>query len=126
MCPGVVSARVSFPPFVPAISYPPLSHSGQVGLLQTQVGLPQAQGLSSLDLARAKKIVPGPQFLAAHSGAICAGTCSDQFSFRSFRHEALAGHILTKLFVFNLFNLILKVATNIVQLIGSWFKTEVL
>lgn len=40
--------------------------SPEVGLLQTQVGLPQ--GLSSLDLARAKKIVPGPQFLAAHSG----------------------------------------------------------
>eukprot|EP00435_Cladocopium_sp_Y103_P059118 s1576_g21.t1 len=42
--------------------------SPEVGLLQTQVGDPQTQGLSSLDLARAKKIVPGPQFSAAHSG----------------------------------------------------------
>ena len=87
MYPGVVSARVRrhiptiicslcqlFPQPVPAISYTLPTHSGKVGLLQTQVGLPQ--GLSSLDLARAKKIVPGPQFLAAHSGPICAETNS--------------------------------------------------
>ncbi|CAK9019131.1 unnamed protein product [Durusdinium trenchii] len=36
--------------------------SPEVGLLQ------QSRGLSPLDLARAKKVVPGPKFLAAHTG----------------------------------------------------------
>ena len=42
-----------------------LSWSPQVGLLQTS-------SLSPVDLARARKVIPGPQFLAAHSGVqIC-------------------------------------------------------
>jgi len=48
--------------FVPVWAYE------KCGMDVHEVGLLQTSSLSPVDLARARKVIPGPQFLAAHSG----------------------------------------------------------